>query len=128
MIVLICGLIGAGKSTFAAANYDHVTELEQYLSKDRQIEETIKLHKEGKIVAHITCFPTKQEQIAFYRYSPEMVWINTSPEQAMKNVIRRGRSRDTNRLMDIEKANRRFCSSKLHSSYSWKVVNVAFPT
>ena len=128
MIVMICGLIGAGKSTYAAMNYDHVTDFDELMSKERQIKETIRLHEEGKTVAHITCFPTRLEQIALYRYSPEMVWINTSPEQAMKNVIRRGRGRDMNRFRDIEKANRRFLDSRLHSSYNWKVVNVAFPT
>ncbi len=128
MIVLICGLIGAGKSTYAAQHYDHVTEFETYMCKDEQIKETLKLHEEGKTVAHITCFPTRAEQIAFYRYSPEMIWINTGMEQEMKNVIRRGRDRDMCRLREIEKTNCRYLKQIHHSPFHLKMVNVSFPT
>ena len=88
MIAMICGLIGAGKSTYAEMNYDHVTDFDDLMSKERQIEETIRLHEEGETVAHITCLLTRSEQIAIYRYSPEMVWINIIPEQVMNNVIK----------------------------------------
>ena len=122
MIVMICGLIGAGKTTYAKNNYQYVTDFDEILSKEKQIEETLRLHQEGKTVAHITCVPTRAEQMAFNRYSPEMVWINTSPEQAMKNVIKRGRSRDMTRLREIEKSNTRFLKSKDCYGYKWILV------
>ena len=62
MITIICGLIGAGKSTFAAENFKNFTDADLEESKDSQIKKTLELYRKGIDVAHITCFP-KNESI-----------------------------------------------------------------
>ena len=124
MIHVICGLIGAGKSTYAKSHYEYVTEFEDTRSKDKQIAETIRLHKEGKTVAHITCYPTRMEQISFYQYEPKMIWIDTDYMQAMTNILNRGRQRDIAEYSRIERDNLDLFNKRGHGPFNWEFVNV----
>ena len=103
MIYVICGAIGAGKSTYARENFKQVTERED-TSKHRQIMETIELSRHGD-VAHVTTLPTPEE-IKYLR-GATFIWMDTPPEQCMENVRRRGRPRDLANLPRVEEANRR---------------------
>lgn len=124
MIHVICGLIGAGKTTYAKSHYQYVTDFDELLSKERQIAETLRLHNEGKTVAHITCFPTRLEQMAFYKLQPKMIWIATSLEKSMSNVEARGRDRDMIDLSRVMKSNMELLKSKTHSYYKWNEIDV----
>lgn len=124
MIHIICGLIGAGKTTYAKSHYQYVTDFDELLSKEKQIAETLRLHNEGKTVAHITCFPTRLEQMAFYKQEPKMIWISTSLEQSMENVEARGRTRDMVNLQNVLEANMQLLKSKAHCYYKWDEVVV----
>lgn len=104
MITVICGLIGAGKSTYARAHYEYVTECEA-ISKERQILDTLKLDDAGKTVAHVTCYPTQEERDSFKNRNVHYVWINTDPAQAMLNICERGRERDLEDLPRLDAKN-----------------------
>lgn len=99
MISMICGLIGAGKSTFAQKNYDYVTDFDsgEFTTKENQVLRTLLLHDEGKEVAHITCYPTDDEMDMILDAGKEnvrLIWIDTDPIQCRKNILTRGRLRD----------------------------------
>lgn len=103
MITMICGLIGAGKSTYALKHFANVTDLDAMrgLTKSDQIRQTMKLHDSGEDVAHITCFPTIEEEVMLKnipRDEIRFIWIDTPPIQCRKNIIQRGRLRDTQDL------------------------------
>lgn len=99
MIVVVCGLIGAGKSTYARSHFEHVTECEGTTTKTEQIWQTLALDDAGETVAHVTCYPTSEESAAFARRDVQYLWISTDPAQAMANIYNRGRARD---LADLE--------------------------
>ena len=53
MIYFVCGLIGAGKTTWAKRHFQTLTDADEELSKTEQIRKTLKLSEHGD-VAHIT--------------------------------------------------------------------------
>lgn len=119
MIFMICGLIGAGKSTFASENYKHVTECEE-CTKEDQIAATVKLCESGQDVAHVTTYPSVEELEMALGASPsgvEWIWIDTAPDQCRKNIMERNRPRDMNDLGFVLEKNRqlwrRFAESQL---------------
>lgn len=128
MIVMICGLIGAGKTTFAKANFDHVTDYDNVGSKARQIVETLGRYRQGQTVAHITCWPTLLEKKAILEGEAagdvRMVWINTGPEQSLKNIFARARPRDMEHLTEVMKVNRALNEKRQRSVYPWEDVDV----
>ena len=117
MIILICGLIGAGKSEFASKRYEHVTECEEQ-SKSEQITETFMLSQEFD-VAHITTYPTDDEiiRLSSVGQTVRYIWVNTPPYICMQNVINRGRQRDLIDIAEIEAKNeelyRKFAESEI---------------
>lgn len=118
MIYVICGAIGAGKSTYARDNFKQVTECED-TSKHRQIMETIELSRHGD-VAHVTTLPTPEE-IKYLR-GATFIWLDTSPEQCMEGILRRGRPRDLANLPRVAEANRRILRGYRMSKLPFKVV------
>lgn len=53
MIHIVCGMIGAGKSTYCEGKQGAVTDLDFMTSKEEQIEETLLLaKKQHRSVAH----------------------------------------------------------------------------
>lgn len=128
MIYVICGLIGAGKTTYAyqqAHDNDIVTDIDvDGTSKDEQLERTMNSYQNGLNVYHVTCYPTDDEQSAFGWADVEYIWINTSPEQAKINIISRGRSRDVKNLKDTLRKNSRLLSRYAYSKLDFKIVDV----
>lgn len=99
MIYVVCGLIGAGKTTYARNNFEYVTDYDEIGSKEEQIYRTLQLHKEGKRVAHITCYPTRKELEALEKIQEiRFLWVDTDKNRSMDNVMARGRARDMDDL------------------------------
>ena len=117
MIHIVCGLIGAGKSTYAAKQKGIVTECETG-TKAEQIAKTIKAYEEGCDVWHVTTYPSMEEIAAFESYEDvEYIWINTTIGQAYWNILERTRARDLIGLNDTRKKNeyilQKYCTSKI---------------
>lgn len=117
MIHIVCGLIGAGKSTFASKQDGIVTECEQGTKKE-QISRTIEAHDAGSDVWHVTTYPTMEEIAAFSGYGDvEYIWINTTIRQAYWNILERSRARDLIGLDDTRCKNeiilQKYCNSKI---------------
>ena len=100
MITIICGLIGAGKSTFAAENFKNFTDADLEESKDSQIKKTLELYRKGIDVAHITCFPTLKEECMFKGLKKKYIWINTPPDICKANIKKRGRRISEKKVKD----------------------------
>lgn len=109
-ITIICGLIGSGKSTYAARHFEYYTDLDAVpgWQKVDQIRKTLDLYDAGKDVAHITCFPTHDEELML-KDIPEKdvayVWVDTPPAICKKNILQRGRLRDIQNLASVTDTN-----------------------
>ena len=119
MIFIVCGLIGSGKSTYAAEHYKNVTECETG-TKEEQIAATIRLYKSGADVAHVTTYPSPEELVMAADVDAsavEWIWIDTAPDQCRKNIINRNRPRDMQDLGFVMEKNKslwkRFTESQL---------------
>lgn len=126
MIFMICGLIGAGKSTFAAENYKHVTECEAG-TKEEQIAATIKLYESGADVAHVTTYPSAEELVMAADVSLsdiQWIWIDTAPDQCRKNIIERNRPRDMSDLGFVLEKNRQLWKRFTESQLPFKHITI----
>ena len=124
MIYVICGMIGAGKSTYAASICKNVTECEG-ITKQQQIQQTEKLVEAGKDVAHVTTYPTSWEREFFEgREDVQYIWINTTEEQCYKNILERGRARDIKNLGETIKKNRRIEKMAQRSKTDFEMVDI----
>ena len=125
MLVVICGMVGSGKSTFAKENFKHVLDFDRIKSKDKQIQKAKDLLSEGKVTAYITCYPTVQESIFFESVGDiSYIWINTTLDQCMTNVLARGRKRDMEDLGQIREKNKGLQSRLTVSSIPFEFIEV----
>lgn len=125
-IIFVCGLIGAGKTTWAKKQGKNVTDLDDFpegSTKSDQIRLTKRLLKKGSVF-HITCFPTSTELTAFDSTPKEFVLINTSPRQAKKNILIRGRIRDMKNLGSVFLANKEYWKKIETSEIPFRKVKV----
>lgn len=110
-LVMVCGLIGSGKSTYCRKMGGAYTDLDEIPShrKADQIQQTEALIERDGECMHITCWPTlaEWELIATYEHI-EMVWIDTPEDVCLQRVRARGRARDMLDLEGVRKANRRY--------------------
>ncbi len=93
-VIFVCGLIGAGKTTWTrkhAQQYTDLDELPAGSKKKDQIKQTKRLLKKGDVF-HITCYPTREELRAFKDVEKDFVLIDTSKHQAKTNILIRGRT------------------------------------
>ena len=94
-MIVVCGLMGSGKSTWAAQHYDTVLEYEMFGCKQGQIDRARDMIESNVSFAYVTCYPTTEEAEFFRQYPPEKyVLIDTEIERARKNIIKRGRKSD----------------------------------
>lgn len=117
-ITMVCGLIGAGKSTWAEKNRKHITDLDDIpsRSKTEQILKTISLVTQYGEACHITCYPSAIEMDAFDDYDIEWIWISATEAQARANIIKRGRANDLMHIDNLMYANRKYMRMKETSS------------
>lgn len=108
-IDVLCGLIGAGKSTWAAGRYEHITDLDAMStrSKRRQIMETLALAEQGETVCHIATYPTAQELESFGRFAGAVrfLLVDVSEDEAEARIKKRGRARDIENIDEVLKKN-----------------------
>lgn len=128
MIYIICGLIGAGKTTYAkkeAKENDIITDIDlDGTSKEEQLRQTMDYYNKGRTVYHITCYPTLDEQETFMRADVKYIWIGTSAIQAKTNIISRARPRDINDLQATLRKNCELLYKYASSKIKFNVVNV----
>lgn len=126
MIYAICGLIGAGKTTYARDHFLYVTDLDYIESglKSDQIKLTRRLSKGNGDVAHITCYPIPKERSFLDGNNAHYIWINTSPDQALKNIMKRARPRDLSNLDRVIQKNEQLLQQFRDSRIDFEIVNV----
>ena len=127
VIHVICGMIGAGKSTYAQKHYKHVLEFESFGSKDLQILAAKKLHKQGNTVAYITCYPNMAERLFFDSLKAgevRYILINTSFQQCAENIIKRGRAHDYQTISSGFEPNRKYEEQYASTDIPFKRINV----
>ena len=125
MITIICGLIGSGKSTYAAEHFDFVTESENGLTKPMQVAMTERYNEQEHDVAHVTCYPTIEELKMICDYpDTKLIWIDTSPAQCHKNVIERGRKRDVEDMNYVDRENKELYTKLVSSQFRFKKVHL----
>lgn len=127
MLIIICGLIGSGKTTFAMNNFEHYTDLDDmpaYTPKSEQIRQTKTMLGRYENVGHITCFPTEEEYLALKDLNPQWVWINTSLEQAKENILNRNRPRDMADLQRVLNYNINLLKRARRSTIRFRLINM----
>lgn len=126
-VIILCGLIGSGKTTYAQKNYKAYTDLDEmvgYVTKNDQIKLTMKLLKDNDTVCHITTIPTQDEIEAFKELNHEYLWIDTSLNQCTTNILIRNRERDMSNLTSVIKANEDLMQDRKTSLLKFKNINV----
>ena len=128
MIHVICGMMGAGKSTYARKRgYDHVLELEDFGRKDKQIRRARELNKRGEILAYITCYPTPAE-MTFFNSLPdaEVRWllIDTDYKRCEQNIRSRRRGTDADVIKTKFEKNKRILSQIAQSSIQFEKIKI----
>ena len=126
-IILLCGFIGSGKTTYANKKFNHVTDLDYmpaFSSKINQINLTLNLLKKYDEVCHITCFPTKDEMRAFKKFNKKFLLMDTNLSQCKTNILIRARPRDLMNLNRVFKANIDYQRKYKLSGINWELVKV----
>ena len=124
MIICVCGLIAAGKTTFAEKQDGVVSDFDFIGSKEGQILFTLENHRRDRTVYHITCYPTADELRTFKKLDVKYVWINTTFSQCRKNIFARKRERDINNIEETLLANEEILRRYLSSDIDFEVVDV----
>lgn len=125
-VIFVCGLIGAGKTTWTrkhAQQYIDLDELPAGSKKKDQIKQTKRLLKKGDVF-HITCYPTREELRAFKDVEKDFVLIDTSKHQAKTNILIRGRDRDLENIGSVFQANKKYWRRFKTSDLPFRKVKV----
>lgn len=125
-VIFVCGLIGAGKTTWTrkhAQQYTDLDELPAGSKKKNQIKQTKRLLKKGDVF-HITCYPTRDELRAFKDVEKDFVLIDTSKHQAKTNILIRGRDRDLENIGSVFQANKKYWRRFKTSDLPFRKVKV----
>lgn len=125
-VIFLCGLIGSGKTTYAINNFKNFTDLDYmhpYSRKTDQINWTLRLLREADTVCHITCYPTREELVAFRNVDKRFLWMNTSPNQAKTNILIRNRPRDMTDIGRVFKANIEYAMRFQKSISVFELIN-----
>lgn len=125
-VIFVCGLIGAGKTTWAKKQHGYVTDFDDLpdgSTKKDQIKLTKRLLQKGDVF-HITCYPKDEELEAFEGARKEFVLIDTNRHQAKTNILIRNRRRDLERLGDVLQANKKYWKKYKTSDLPFRKVRV----
>ena len=126
-LIILCGLIGSGKTTFSLNNGFQFTDYDQiegFSTKKMQIEWTERLLGTHDEVCHITTYPTREEVTKLSKYNPNYVWLDTSLDQCKTNILIRNRKRDMENLFSVFEANQDMLFKFKKTKIPFKVVRV----
>lgn len=124
-VIFLCGLIGAGKTTYAIKNFKIFTDLDflpEYSRKIDQINWTKRLLKKYDEVCHITCYPTLEEIKNFKDYRKRYLLINPNINQAKSNILIRSRTRDMENLKGVFDANNEYFKKYQNNLARWEII------
>ena len=124
MIICVCGMIGAGKTTYCYQQSDIVSDFDEIGDKDLQIKVSMKYEEKYGTVYHTTCYPTEKEREAFRSKEVKYIWINTTFEKCRENILKRNRKRDTNNLEETMEKNREIRGKYINSNISFQIIDV----
>lgn len=124
MIICVCGMIGAGKSTYCKIIGGLISDFDEIGNKNEQIEMTLENNKKLEKVYHITTFPTFKEIQAFENLEVEYVWINTTFAKCRDNILKRKRKRDLTDIRATLEKNREILRKYQCSQMKFRVVNI----
>lgn len=125
MIYVVCGLIGAGKSTFAEANFDTVLDFDKIGSKDKQLEIARFLYAQGQDFCYITCYPTPKERAFFKARGADVTyfWITADFDLARERILKRNRERDFQDITRVHRRNKEYLDQLRRSAIDFINVN-----
>ena len=126
-IIFVCGLIGAGKTTYAINQNMPLTDLDfmpKYSRKIDQINLSKRMLKTHNEIIHITCFPTEEELNQFKDYERSFIWIDTSFEQAKTNILIRNRERDLQNIGSVLQANKKYSQMFINSTIRFDIIKL----
>ena len=125
MVYVICGLIGAGKTTFARNNFEIFLDFDEIGSKDLQLELARKLFKEGREFGYITCYPTVRERLFFKAIAPLVtyIWIDTDLDTAHQRILSRNRERDILNMRQVLRRNKEYQEQLRRSALDFRMMD-----
>lgn len=126
MIHVVCGMIGAGKTTFCTRqDCDVVLDLDWIENKNKYVQIASLMDNLEKEVYYVTCYPTPLEFKAFAIVGEiEYIWINTDISQCSANILKRNRKDDS--LFYKEKLQKNILYQKLYldSDINFRIIDV----
>ncbi len=135
MIKVICGMIGSGKTTYAIENkksddvlldFDILKETFKInnpkLIKELQDDLLIYFSKKGYSIWYVTTFiGSKEYELLEKIGNIEFIWINTTENQCIKNIIKRNRSNELKELDNLIAKNK-----KIYNNYYINSNNIKY--
>lgn len=126
-LFILCGLIGAGKTTYAKNHFQCFTDLDYFQghsTKKMQIDWSKSLLSQGYQVCHITTYPTDEELAFAEENNAVYLLIDTSLNQCKTNILIRNRERDMQHLGDVLTANEELTRKFKTSPIKFALVNM----
>ncbi|MDD3027670.1 MAG: hypothetical protein PHI41_06480 [Erysipelotrichaceae bacterium] len=126
MIHVVCGMIGAGKTTFCyRQECDVILDLDWIDNKNKYVQLESLLKNLDKEVYYTTCYPTSLELKTFDLIdNVEFLWINTGITQCSINILKRNRNDDLMFYKEKVQENILLQGFYLESDINFKVVDV----
>lgn len=137
MINVVCGLSGAGKTTYVLnhkksneviIDMDYLQDsLLKYdnsaLIKDLQIQIAQFFISRNIDIWYITCFPNFDE-FELFKNRSNFIWINTNLKKSLENIYKRNRKGDIEDIENIKKYNLNVLQRYRVSNIYFKVVDI----
>lgn len=124
MIICVCGMIGSGKSSYCAGKTGVISDCDELVNKEKQLDFTLENESKSEEIYHISCYPTQKEREIFENRDVKYIWINTTYAQCKKNILQRGRERDLKNLDAVLRKNENILSLYMHSDIRFEVIDI----
>ena len=126
MLHVVCGMIGAGKTTFCyRQECDVIFDLDWIDNKSKYVQLESLMKNRDKEVYYTTCYPTDLELKTFDLIdNVEFLWINTDISQCSTNILKRNRNDDSLFYKEKIKTNILIQEQYLESDINFKIIDV----